>query len=108
MIREAVVSVRKDESDSQRLIAYVVPEGKFVPKTEKLRSFLKQKLPDYMIPNAFMILDTLPLTPNGKVDRQNLPVPNQMPSRDETMAQILTKLEQLSEEEVKALLSQKR
>ncbi|MEC4813417.1 MAG: amino acid adenylation domain-containing protein [Scytonema sp. PMC 1069.18] len=108
IVQEAVVSVREDELDSQRLIAYVVPEGKPVPKTEELRSFLRQKLPKYMIPTAFVILNALPLTPNGKVNRQNLPAPERTQSRDETMAQILTRLEDLSEDEVRAILSQKK
>ncbi|MDF5729977.1 MAG: amino acid adenylation domain-containing protein, partial [Rhizonema sp. PD38] len=104
IVKEAVVSVRKDDSDSQRLIAYVVPDCKLTLKTEVLRSFLRQKLPEYMVPNTFVILDALPLTPNGKVDRQNLPAPEQVQYGDETMAQILSKLEVLSEEEVKAML----
>ncbi|MUG92217.1 amino acid adenylation domain-containing protein [Scytonema sp. UIC 10036] len=108
IIKEAVVSIRQDKSDSQRLIAYVVPKGKPVPKTEELRSFLRQKLPEYMVPTAFVILNALPLMPNGKVDRQNLPAPERTQSKDETMAQILKRLEELSEEEVRAMLSKKK
>jgi len=108
IVREVVVSVRGDESDSQRLVAYVVPDRRFAPKTEELRSFLRQKLPEYMVPTAFVILDALPLTPNGKVDRRSLPAPEQVKSRDEKMAQILKRLEALSEDEVKAMLSKKK
>ncbi|WP_414516568.1 amino acid adenylation domain-containing protein [Nostoc sp. PCC 9305] len=73
-ISEAVVIDLEDIPGSKRLVAYVVtrtPEIK-----NQLRSFLKQKLPDYMIPSAFVILDAIPLTPNGKVDRRALPTPD--------------------------------
>mgnify|MGYP000248983309 CR=1 FL=1 len=61
--------------DDQRLAAYVVPQdGQKVPADE-LRQFLQQRLPDHMLPSAFVSMDTLPVTPNGKVDRQALPAP---------------------------------
>ncbi|MEL7038648.1 MAG: amino acid adenylation domain-containing protein [Cyanobacteria bacterium J06592_8] len=75
-IQEAIV-VAQGNSDHQRLVAYVtVPPMIADSELEiqnKLHHFLKTKLPDYMIPNAFMVLSTLPLTPNGKVDRKALP-----------------------------------
>jgi acyl-CoA synthetase (AMP-forming)/AMP-acid ligase II len=107
-VGEAVVITREEESGSKRLIAYVVPKQKPALTTDELRGFLKQKLPEYMIPNAFAMLDALPLTPNGKVERQNLPAPEQVESSDEKMARLLKRLEQLSDEEVKAMLSQKK
>ena len=107
-VGEAVVITREEESGSKRLIAYVVPKQKPALTTDELRGFLKQKLPEYMIPNAFAMLDALPLTPNGKVDRQNLPAPETVESSDEKMARLLKRLEQLSDEEVKAMLSQKK
>ncbi len=58
---------------SKRLVAYVVPNQESVPTPGELRSFLKEKLPEYMTPSAFLILEKLPLTPNGKVDRHALP-----------------------------------
>ncbi|MFN6513535.1 MAG: amino acid adenylation domain-containing protein [Nostoc sp. CreGUA01] len=72
-VREAVVVVRKDSVDSQRIVAYVVSENETILTITELRSFLESKLPSYMLPTNFVILKALPLTPNGKVDRKALP-----------------------------------
>ncbi|MBH8567023.1 amino acid adenylation domain-containing protein [Nostoc sp. CENA67] len=74
-VLQAVVIVREDIPGERRLVAYVVPNQELAPTTTDLRRVLKDKLPDYMIPSAFVILETLPLTPNGKVDRRALPAP---------------------------------
>jgi thioesterase domain-containing protein/acyl carrier protein len=74
-IKEAVVIAREDVPGDKRLVAYIVPETKAPTKSE-LRSFLKQKLPDYMLPSVFITLESLPLTPNGKIDRRALPAPD--------------------------------
>jgi amino acid adenylation domain-containing protein len=74
-LREAVVVIREDLPDDKRLVGYLVPHRKPVPGVSELRNFLAEKLPGYMIPAAFVTLDTLPLTPNGKVDRRALPTP---------------------------------
>jgi len=66
------VTVRQESPTDQRIIAYVVPGGANVPTAGDLRAFLLQKLPDYMVPSAFVLLKELPLTPNGKVDRKAL------------------------------------
>jgi amino acid adenylation domain-containing protein len=74
-IKEAVVVARKDDSGDQRLVAYVVPHNQPGPTVTSLRHVLRGRLPDYMIPSAFMVLDALPLTPNRKLDRKALPDP---------------------------------
>ncbi|MGF1980312.1 MAG: amino acid adenylation domain-containing protein [Nostoc sp. CmiSLP01] len=74
-VQETVVVVRSDSADSQRLVAYIVPQKEQTLVISELRSFLESKLPNYMIPGAFVILEALPLTPNGKVDRKALPAP---------------------------------
>src|SRR6185503_15648889 len=73
-VRTAVVTVCEDVPGVRRLLAYVVPEQGDAPTTTRLRSFLKQRLPDYMVPSAFSVVESLPLTPSGKIDRRALPI----------------------------------
>ncbi|RAM53131.1 MAG: non-ribosomal peptide synthetase [Hapalosiphonaceae cyanobacterium JJU2] len=75
-VRENVVVAREDIPGEQRLVAYFVPQLEQTLTTNELRIFLKEKLPQYMLPSAFVRLEFLPLTPNGKVDRKALPVPD--------------------------------
>jgi amino acid adenylation domain-containing protein len=74
-VRECVVAMREDVPGSKQLVAYVVRAGSSGARPEELRNFLRQRLPAYMIPSAFVFLKAFPLAPNGKVDRQRLPVP---------------------------------
>jgi acyl carrier protein len=74
-VTKTVVIDREDIPGQKRLVAYLVLQRSQTLAPNQLRSFLKQQLPDYMIPSAFVELETLPLTPNGKVDRRALPVP---------------------------------
>ena len=75
-VQRCVILVREDIPSDKRLAAYVVPHDQATKTVGELRNFLKTKLPEYMVPSAFVFLDTLPLTPNGKIDRQALSVPN--------------------------------
>lgn len=74
-IRETIVVARENTTGSKVLAAYVIPEHKQTPDSKQIRAFLKQKLPEYMVPSTFTILDAFPLTPNGKIDRHALPAP---------------------------------
>ena len=74
-VRECAVVVHEEESGDRLLVAYVVEEAQQDAPGSDLRSFLKDRLPEYMLPQAFVRLDALPLTPNGKVDRRALPAP---------------------------------
>ncbi len=91
-VQQAVVVAREDPAGDKRLIAYVVPKDAVraptidgngqgaaslaSPTSTELRAFLKDKLPDYMLPAVFVRLEALPLTPSGKVDRRALPAPD--------------------------------
>ncbi len=72
-VREAAVVARPDGRGGNRLVAYVVEREPGAAPAGGLRRHLKNSLPEYMIPSAFVTLDALPLTPNGKVDRRRLP-----------------------------------
>jgi amino acid adenylation domain-containing protein len=76
-IAQAVVLVSEYIPGDKRLVAYLVPNQGQNPTINGLHNFLSQKLPSYMVPSAFVILDALPLTSNGKVDRKALPTPDQ-------------------------------
>jgi acyl carrier protein len=74
-VREAVLAAREDQPGQQRLVAYLVSETETPPTLGELRSYLRQSLPEYMLPSAFLFLDAFPLSPSGKVDRKALPAP---------------------------------
>jgi amino acid adenylation domain-containing protein len=80
-ISQSVVTVRESVSGDKRLVAYLVQAHEVPPSLRQLRRFLGDRLPDYMIPSAFVVLERLPLTSSGKVDRQALPTPDQVKSR---------------------------
>ncbi|MGE5660397.1 MAG: thioester reductase domain-containing protein, partial [Actinomycetota bacterium] len=98
-VSEAVVLLQGKEAVNQRLIAYVVPQSKLNIQTsellESLRLFLKEKLPEYMLPSAFVVLKALPLTPNGKIDRQALPAPEMAAHLSDTFVAPRTPIEEM-------------
>jgi fengycin family lipopeptide synthetase B len=82
-VREAAVLARENEpkagsSPHKRIVAYAVPSGGALPPVEELRDFMKQQLPEYMVPSVFVEMAALPLTTHGKIDRRALPVPDQI------------------------------
>ena len=72
-VRECVIAVLEQVASDKKLVAYVVGRGDVTLDSGELRGFLKDKLPDYMIPFAFQTIDKMPLTPSGKIDRRALP-----------------------------------
>jgi amino acid adenylation domain-containing protein len=72
-ISQCVVTVQGDDSTGKRLVAHIVPtDSRAVPKTDDLNRKLKQRLPSYMIPSVFAVIERIPVTPNGKIDRKAL------------------------------------
>lgn len=71
-----VVVVDKEFSGDKRLIGYVAANGEEAPTEGELKDLLRRKVPEYMVPSAFVFLESLPLTPNGKLDRRALPAPD--------------------------------
>jgi amino acid adenylation domain-containing protein len=74
-VREAVVVAREDDPGDRRLVGYVVPAADAAPAEAELRGWLRERLPDHMVPAALVALERLPLTPSGKTDRRALPAP---------------------------------
>ncbi|HJX26678.1 MAG TPA: amino acid adenylation domain-containing protein, partial [Thermoanaerobaculia bacterium] len=82
-VREARVIVRTDGAQGDKsLVGYLLPEEAGAPSDQELRDFLRERLPDYMVPVAFVALAAWPLTPNGKVDVRALPAPERAASAD--------------------------
>ncbi len=85
-VRQAVVVIREDREGDKRLVAYLVAEAAMSEEAGPLCSVLESKLPDYMVPSAFVFLPALPLTDNGKIDRKTLlrlPPPSSVSAADE-------------------------
>ncbi len=76
-IRQAVVVTHAFAADDLRLVAYLVPTATDLPTARALQAYLQTRLPSYMIPSAFQLVEAIPLTPNGKVDRQKLSSPDE-------------------------------
>jgi thioesterase domain-containing protein/acyl carrier protein len=75
-VSEGVVVAHENGPGNQKLTAYVVPRGSSDLITMELREFLRQKLPEYMVPSSFVTLEALPLTASGKLNRRALPSPD--------------------------------
>ncbi len=75
-VREAAVVAREDDPGERRLVAYVVARTETRPAIGELRRFLQERLPEYLVPAAFISLERLPTTPSGKIDRRALPAPD--------------------------------
>ncbi|MDB9343170.1 amino acid adenylation domain-containing protein [Nodularia spumigena CS-586/05] len=100
LIKEAIVTVAQDIQGEKYLAAYIIPKATNII-LKSLKEFLRERLPEYMIPAAFVFLDAFPLTPNGKIARQALPQPDFTNNREEFIAPTHTteiKLAQIWEE----------
>jgi len=82
MVQSSCVIVREDNPGEKQLVAYIVPKLGVKLTSDDLRQFLSHKLPGYMVPSAFVLLEFLPLTANGKIDRRGLKAPSNTSDSD--------------------------
>ena len=73
-LRDALVTAQEDDLGGKRLVAHLIAQQGKATTAEELRRYLRDKLPDYMLPSHYLFLESFPLTPNGKIDRQALPI----------------------------------
>lgn len=85
-VRECVVLAPEDAQGDKRLVAYVVRDHRHPGEVDDMRTFMKARVPNYMVPTAFVRMDALPLTTNGKLDRSGLPIPERKSSGVENCA----------------------
>jgi acyl carrier protein len=104
-VSDCVVVLREDRDGDQSLVAYLVANNGAHLRVSELRNFLKAKLPSYMVPAAFELIEVIPLMPNGKLDRRALPAPQpSRPDLDETFVAPASALEKLLANAWKAIL----
>jgi natural product biosynthesis luciferase-like monooxygenase protein len=84
-VRKAVVIAREDVPGDKRLVGYIIPSAKPAPASTDLRAYLKESLPEFMVPAHIVAMDSFPQTPNGKVDRKALPAPDQVKADTEAV-----------------------
>ena len=95
-VKTCVVVAREDARGEKQLVAYVIGKWEKALEGAELRTYLKERLPEYMIPAAFVTLEHLPLSPNGKIDRNALPAPTRVtPNADTGYEAARTTLEKL-------------
>ncbi|MBG1270577.1 non-ribosomal peptide synthetase, partial [Nostoc sp. WHI] len=94
-VLQTVVVAHEDVAGNKRLVAYLITHAEEILTIAQLRQFLKEKLPEYMIPSVFVFLENLPLTANGKVDRRALPVPELRPELEVSFVAARTPIEQM-------------
>ncbi len=94
-VRDVVVMARDNVAGDKRLVAYVIAENEMTPSVGELRGYMQERLPDYMVPFSFIVLNEFPLTPNGKINRAALPAPdNARPELDDIFVAPRTPMEE--------------